>query len=342
MVTDTGDWTDAYLVYEPLLIDQPGSYKMALAAFLDDYAVSEAEVFEVIVLDCVATISLDDLTLPYLEAKWYAEPATYDVSAIDVDIVQSPACNYDYVYAAYWIPAGEADLLPLPELEISFSQSIFTIGKCHPIGENTPDNECNDATVPHEKTFDLVFRVYLNDAQFGIEGAEVVAEKPFGGKILDACAYDELSFESPTTDLIDPPYIISTNPFGYSFQWIVGQNYHLCPVSCAITESGLETVPDFVSSFSWEQSSPYDNPSVQINDLATEIKTADKSLDTRQFTLDITCVSEKSESPAAVAVTQLNVKFHDECFDTIIKPAEIANGLAYLHEDFSQNWLLSS
>jgi len=26
IVTDTGDWTDAYLVYEPLLIDQPGSY----------------------------------------------------------------------------------------------------------------------------------------------------------------------------------------------------------------------------------------------------------------------------------------------------------------------------
>jgi len=40
---------------------------MALVAYLDDFEVPKAEVFEVIVLDCVATISLEGLTLPYLE-----------------------------------------------------------------------------------------------------------------------------------------------------------------------------------------------------------------------------------------------------------------------------------
>jgi len=112
-------------------------------------------------------------------------------------------------------------------------------------------------------------------------------------------------------------------------------------VTCRIIENGKDTVPDFVASFDWEQSQPYDNPSVQINDLATEIKTPDKSLDSLTYRLDIECVSDLSESSKALAVTQLNIKFHDECFDTVIRPAQIANGEAYLHTDFSLNWMLS-
>ena len=120
------------------------------------------------------------------------------------------------------------------------------IQKCNPIGENTADPECNDASIPREKTFDLVFRVYLKNPQIGIVGQEVFADKNFGGKILDACAYDELSFSTPLTSMVDPPYSISKDPQTYSFQWIVGQSYHLCPVACRITETGFDTIPDFV------------------------------------------------------------------------------------------------
>ena len=49
------------------------------------------------------------------------------------------------------------------------------------------DPQCNDATIPTEKTFDLVFRVYLKDPKIGIVGEEVFADKNFSGKILDAC-----------------------------------------------------------------------------------------------------------------------------------------------------------
>ena len=52
-------------------------------------------------------------------------------------------------------------------------------------------------------------------------------------------------------------------------------------------------------------------------------------------------MSERSEGPKALALTQLNIKFHDECFDTVIRPAEIANSVAYLHTEFRQNWILA-
>jgi hypothetical protein len=114
--------------------------------------------------------------------------------------------------------------------------------------------------------------------------------------------------------MIDPPYFISTDPQRVTFPWLVGQSYHLCPVSCRVTESGFDTVPDFVDSFNWEQSSPYSNPSIQVNDLSTVIRTADKSLSDVTFSLDISCTSERSASPDATATTQLQVKFIDECF----------------------------
>ena len=107
---------------------------MALVAYLGTYDVSDYEIFEVIVLDCVAEINLSELTLPYLETRWYADPSSYDTTGIDFDIVQSPACNYDYVYAAYWLPDGSTELFTLPENEITFAQNVFTIEKCNPIG----------------------------------------------------------------------------------------------------------------------------------------------------------------------------------------------------------------
>lgn len=65
------------------------------------------------------------------------------------------------------MPQGETSLYQLPQNEITFSNNVFSIKKCNPIGVDTPDIQCNDATVPHEKNFNLVFRVSLNDANIG-------------------------------------------------------------------------------------------------------------------------------------------------------------------------------
>jgi hypothetical protein len=94
---------------------------MALTAFLENYEVSKSEVFEVIVLDCVAEINIDGIELPYLENRWYSSPAIYEDSGIDFNIVQTPACNYNYVYAAYWVPEGSTELFTLPEKELTFA-----------------------------------------------------------------------------------------------------------------------------------------------------------------------------------------------------------------------------
>jgi len=50
---------------------------------------------------------------------------------------------------------------------------VLALEKCNPIGLNTADGQCNDGTVPYEKNFNLVFRVYLLDANIGIAGNEV-------------------------------------------------------------------------------------------------------------------------------------------------------------------------
>lgn len=342
IVTDTGDWRDAYLVFEPLLRHQPGTYKMLLAAKLADFGrVVKTEVFQAIVLDCVATLSLADVTLPFLETRWYAGPATFDVSGVAQSIVQEPACNYDYAFAAYWSPAGGTELRSLPDKEIKFANNVFTIEKCHPIGANTADPECNDATVPYEKTFNLVFRAYLRDANFGNEGEEVFQDKLFGGRILDACVVDELSFATPTNDLLDPPYVLSTTPIRYSFQWVIGQSYHLCPLSCQMTEAGRDSAPVFVSGFSLEETSPFANPSVQVNDVSATLASGDKQLDGRIYSLEISCVSERSQSAAGAISATTRVRFADECWETVIRPPEVPDIVTYLHEDLAQSWLTS-
>lgn len=290
--------------------------------------------------DCVATLSISDINLPLLENTWYSSAATYDITGISADIVQQPACNYGYAYSAYWIPQGETELFTLPQNEISFANNVFTVEKCNPLGSNTPDNQCNDATVPYEKDFNLVFKVSLQDGKFNTLN-EVFATKPFSGVIYDACPYDTVSI-SPSTliSITNPSYQIKTTfPASVSPQWNVEQTYYLCPLLCTINERDQVTTPGFITDFSNLQTAPYSNPSIQVNDLSTTISTINKAYDGLVFLLDITCTSTRSTSESnSSASTALEVSFRDECYDSVIQPPTTSNDMIYLYSEFAMSF----
>ena len=59
-----------------------------------------------VVTDCVASIDISGVNLPFLENTWYSTANSYDITGISSDIVQYPACGYGYVYNASWQPDG--------------------------------------------------------------------------------------------------------------------------------------------------------------------------------------------------------------------------------------------
>lgn len=134
-----GTFPDLGLVFAPQLYHFVGNYDLLLVGTLDSYGISAARPFGVTVTDCVATLSISNINLPFLENTWYSAKKTYSIAGISADIVQQPACNYGYVYNAYYVPQGETDLFALPQNEISFSNNEFGIKKCNPLGVNTSD-----------------------------------------------------------------------------------------------------------------------------------------------------------------------------------------------------------
>ena len=80
--------------------------------------------------------------------------------------------------------------MPLP-VEVKFADNAFTIGKCNPVGADSPiDAECNDGTVPHAKTFKLAVKITLMDDILNDKTEYVFTD----GAILDPCEVDEVHF----------------------------------------------------------------------------------------------------------------------------------------------------
>jgi len=73
-----------------------------------------------------------------------------------------------------------------------------------------------------------------------------------------------MSFSSSLTEILTPPYPITTPATDMAVQWIVGQSYPLCPHSCSIVEQGTNTVPDFVTNFSLVETIPTANGNPSI------------------------------------------------------------------------------
>ena len=77
------------------------------------------------------------------------------------------------------MPSGDTEYQSLP-VEMSYNNNVVSISKCHAKGDNIEDDpECNDATEPFDKYFSLVYRVYLADTNYMVEGLEVFEEKFF-------------------------------------------------------------------------------------------------------------------------------------------------------------------
>lgn len=86
----------------------------------------------------------------------------------------------------------------------------------------------------------------MNDQNIGVAGEQIVRDKQMGARINDPCVYDELSFDRTLTQIINPPYYLSSTPESIALQWIVGQTYHTCPFQCGLALSGTTSYPPFV------------------------------------------------------------------------------------------------
>lgn len=128
---------DALLLLQPD-ISYLGPYGLILRGTLVDYGIYVTQPFSVLVTDCVATLNIEgiDPAALYMENWWYSSAETLDLSGLytSTDIVQTPACGYDYNFAAYWVPTGETELFQLPANEITFNNNVLSLEKCSPIG----------------------------------------------------------------------------------------------------------------------------------------------------------------------------------------------------------------
>lgn len=102
------------------MTDYPDTYNLVLMGTLTNYGISYSRPFKVVVTDCVASIDISNISLPYLENMWYSSPESYDITGISAGIVQTPNCYYSYVYTAYWLPNGYTSPIKLPANEITF------------------------------------------------------------------------------------------------------------------------------------------------------------------------------------------------------------------------------
>jgi len=105
--------TDFQLLLQPDL-NYLGPYGLILRGTLVNYGIYVTQPFSVMVTDCVATLDISAINPAdlYLENWWYSSAQTLDLTPLytSSDIVQTPACGYDYSFAAYWVPQGETDL----------------------------------------------------------------------------------------------------------------------------------------------------------------------------------------------------------------------------------------
>lgn len=115
--SDLAGWN---LVFRPTLAYPAGEYWLYMVARLPaPFTAATRQPFKVLVQECVATIDISAVTLPAMSNVWYSDPQTYDISSISSQIVQTPNCEYDYAYAAYWVIPNDPNLYQLPA-EVSF------------------------------------------------------------------------------------------------------------------------------------------------------------------------------------------------------------------------------
>lgn len=254
------------LYFNPTLAYMPRVYDMYLVGQLPSpYSATVRKMFQVEVLDCVATIDISNVVIPPMTNMWYYSPAEYPINFIASQVIQTPACNYNYVYGAFWIPTGETEYFQLPKDQIAFNGNTFSVQKCHQIGENKEfDPDCNNGMIPSDLYYNMRLRIFLNDANIGFVNSEVYQDKAFQVEIKNVCLQDEMSFSSSLTEILIPPYPITTPATDMAVQWIVGQSYPLCPHSCSITEQGTNTVPDFVTNFNLVETIPSANGNPSI------------------------------------------------------------------------------
>ena len=82
---------------------------------------------------------MSNVQLPFVENTWYADTVSYDLSPVGPMVVQEPACGYPLSFHAFWYDE-ELDELNILPVEVTFQNSIISIGKCNPIGVEHPDD----------------------------------------------------------------------------------------------------------------------------------------------------------------------------------------------------------
>jgi len=168
-------------------------YTLSLVGLLEDYNMFAQVEFLVQVTVCEAEFDVSSLQLPLLYTVWYGQEQVVDLANYMADIRQVPDCCHPLSFKAYWSdPVLPNDLSPLP-LEIKFSNNVFFIKKCNPLGAFiSGDAECNDATVPYIKNYNLVLEVTMEDGG-PIQNLRTTYLN-MGAMVDDPCQYDTLSF----------------------------------------------------------------------------------------------------------------------------------------------------
>lgn len=64
--------------------------------------------------------------------------------------------------------------------------------------------------IPSDLYYNMRLRIFLNDANIGFVNSEVYQDKAFQVEIKNVCLQDEMSFSSSLTEILTPPYPITT------------------------------------------------------------------------------------------------------------------------------------
>jgi len=258
------------LYFAPSLDTPSGVYPLILRGKLiyEGLVLDIADVpVTAIVANCNAVLDLDNLSLPVIENLWYAETAVYDLTYIRTQVIPSYECGYPYIFELAQVHYDEfgEHILDLPG-EINYVSPIddpmiiLDIGKCHPIGEDSPvDPECNDSTIPYTKNWQLRMKITLVQPD-----GDHIGFVDFPATILDPCVVDQVEFVNLMPTQI--PYVLRHDPYVETYEVGINQKYALCPLTCSLHEPNSGgTIPISVKQYTDEPIAvDGPNPSVKL------------------------------------------------------------------------------
>lgn len=227
----------------------PGIYEMYLIGTLTDFpARFEQQIFTVEVLPCAAeSISFDafEASISNIENVWYAAPTTKDFTGFESLITVTPDCGDNYLFELFYNPPNTSTLSPVLPGELSFTNQVLSLQKCHPQGAASADAECS--LEPRRKEFDLVIRISLLDDKYANPATRTFKEFVFKAIVTNVCFDDALSF-SYEESIIN--YVLSTSAPIVPYQPVLASTYPLCRSQCNLFEVGKPGYPvAVVSSF---------------------------------------------------------------------------------------------